>query len=190
MTAESKGKVERSIGVVKSAFWPGVHFTDLDDLNRQARSWCHQLNGRVHATTHQRPLERWQEEPLRALPTGWAWERFAVEERRVSWEGYVSYDGVLYGLPSLPPLAGKVVQVGDRQGHLTIWGEGQIVLQVAKRARSRELVPHPDQFRTVPPAAATHRAATPLGHQVAAPLVAQRSLAEYDQLCGVEVTHE
>ncbi len=189
-TPQTKGKVERSIGVVKSAFWPGVRFTDLDDLNRQARSWCHQLNGRVHATTHQRPLERWPEESLREFPPGWAWERFAVEERRVSWEGYVSYDGVLYGLPSLPPLAGKVVQVGDRHGQLIIWSEGQVVLQVAKRTRSRELAPHPDQFRTVLPAAAVHRAATPLGHHIAAPLVAQRPLAEYDRLCGVEVAHE
>ena len=181
--------MERSIGVVKSAFWPGVRFIDLDDLNRQARSWCEHLNGRVHATTHQPPLLRWQEETLRALPAGWAWERFAVEERRVSWEGYVSYVGVLYGLPSLPPLAGKVVQVGDRRGQLIIWCEGQTVLQVAKRARSRELVPHPDQFRTIPPAAATRRATLPLAHQVVTPVVAQRPLSEYDQLCGVEVAH-
>jgi transposase len=189
-TPQTKGKVERSVGVVKSAFWPGVRFTDLDDLNRQAISWCAHLNGRVHATTHQRPLSRWQEETLQALPTGWAWERFAVEERKVTWEGYVSYDGVLYGLPSLPPLAGKVVQVRDRHGQLTIWAESQVVLQVAKRARSRELVPHPEQFRTIPPAAALQRATTPLGHQVVTPMVAQRPLSEYDRLCGVEVPHE
>jgi hypothetical protein len=187
-TPQTKGKVERSVGVIKSAFWPGVHFSDLDDLNHQARRWCDQLNGRIHATTDQRPVERWQEEALRPLPTEWAWERFAAEERKVSWEGYLSYDGVLYGLPSEPPLAGSVVQVRERHGQLTVWASGQQVLQVTKRARSREIVPHPDQFRTVPTAASARRVATPLGHQVAPPEVAQRPLQEYDRLCGVEVS--
>jgi ribosomal protein S19E (S16A) len=165
-----------------------VRFSDLDDLNRQARRWCDQINGRIHATTHQRPLERWSQEALRPLPTDWAWERFAAEERKVSWEGYLSYDGVLYGLPSEPPLAGSVVQVRERHGQLSVWSAGQQVLQVAKRARSREIVPHPDQFRTVASAAATRRVAIPLGHQVAPPEVAQRPLQEYDRLCGVEVS--
>lgn len=187
-TPQTKGKVERSVGVVKSAFWPGVRFSDLDDLNHQARRWCDQLNGRIHATTHQRPVERWSQEALRPLPTDWAWERFATEERKVSWEGYLSYDGVLYGLPSEPSLAGRMVQVRERHGQLTVWSEGQQILQVTKRARSREIVPHPDQFRTVPSAAAARRVATPLGHQVAAPSVAQRPLHEYDRLCGVEVS--
>lgn len=43
-TPQTKGKVERSIGVVKSSFWAGVHFTDLDDLNAQARAWCDARN--------------------------------------------------------------------------------------------------------------------------------------------------
>jgi integrase-like protein len=39
-TPQTKGKVERSVGVVKRDFWPGVTFTDPDDLNRQALAWC------------------------------------------------------------------------------------------------------------------------------------------------------
>jgi transposase len=35
-TPQTKGKVERSSGVVKHDFWPGVRFTDLDDLHGQA----------------------------------------------------------------------------------------------------------------------------------------------------------
>jgi transposase len=186
-TPQTKGKVERSIGVIKSAFWPGVQFSGIEDLNQQAREWCDRLNRRVHATTHVAPVERWQEELLGILPTEWAWERFAAEERKVSWEGYFSYDGVLYGLPSDPPVAGSHVQVRERHGQLSVWQQGQHLLTVAKRTQSREVVPHPDQFRTVPPAASQHRLATPLGHWVAAPQVARRALEEYDHLCGVEV---
>lgn len=184
-TPQTKGKVERSVGLVKHDFWPGVRFSDLDDLNRQALAWCDALNHRVHRTTHQRPVERLAEEPLRPLPSGWVWERFAAEERRVNLEGYCSYDGVLYGLPAQVNLAGRQVQVAERAGQLTIWHQGQRVLRVAKRTRSGTLVPHPDQFTHLPTAAAQHRVHTPLGHQIAAPPVAQRPLSEYDRLCGV-----
>jgi hypothetical protein len=187
-TPQTKGKVERSIGVVKQDFWPGVRFTDLDDLNEQARVWCLARNARVHATTHERPVERWAHEGLRPLPTGWAWERFTAEERQVSWEGFVSFDGVLYGLPSRPgepSLAGRRVQVNDRHGLVTVWSQGQVVLRVASRRQSGTVVPHPDQFRAVLPAGAALRVHTPLGHQIPAPEVAQRALAEYDAFCGV-----
>jgi hypothetical protein len=131
-------------------------------------------------------VDRWTEEGLRPLPTGFAWERFGAEERKVSWDGYLSYDGVLYGLPSEPTMTGRQVQVRERQGIMTVWYQGQLVLRVAKRARSGTVVTHPEQFRTVASAAAQQRVSTPLGHQVAAPQVAHRDLAEYDQLYRVE----
>lgn len=186
-TPQTKGKVERSIGVIKSSFWPGVCFTDLDDLNTQARAWCEQRNRQVHQTTHQRPLDRWAEEGLQPLPHGYAWERFATEERKVSWDGYLSYDGVLYGLPSDPPVAGRVVQVRAQQRVLHVWSQGQLLVSLAQRARSGEVVTHPDQFRTVAPASAHRQAAEPLAHQVSLAPVARRALAEYDQLVQSEV---
>lgn len=188
-TPQTKGKVERTVGVIKTGFWPGVTFTDLDDLNVQALTWCVRLNGQPHATTRIPPCVRWAEEGLRPLPTGWAWERFASEERKVSWDGYLSYDGVLYGLPAnlpgLSALAGTTVHVREQGGRVTVWSGGQQVLVAAKHAQSRTVVPHPDQFHGVASAAAAHRATTPLGHQVAAPLVAHRDLREYDRLYGI-----
>ena len=72
-TPQTKGKVERSVGVVKQGFWPGVTFTDLDDLNRQAAGWCDGLNRRVHRTTRRRPVDLHREEGLRPLPPAFAW---------------------------------------------------------------------------------------------------------------------
>ena len=185
-TPQTKGKIERSVGIIKFGFWPGVHFTDLDDLNDQARAWCDRLNQRVHRTTRCVPLERWVEEGLSALPTDFAWERFGTEERRVSWDGFISYDGVWYGLPSEPAVAGRVVQVRERDRHLRVFAGGQCIATLTKRPRSQEIVYHPDQFRTVSPAAARQLAAKPLGHQVSPPEVARRPLCEYDQLFGLE----
>ncbi len=186
-TPQIKGKIERSVGIVKHSFWPGVTFEDIHDLNQQALGWCDERNARLHRTTRQRPLDRWAEEKLRPLPEAFAWERFASEERTVSWNGYISYDGVLYGLPSEPQVAGTVVQVRERQGQLSLYQQGQLLVTHRKRPHSQEVVQHPEQFRTVAPAASVRRGMEPLGHQVAPPQVARRALDEYDRLCRVEV---
>src|SRR6266571_2821107 len=184
-TPQTKGKIERSVGVIKQGFWPGVCFSDIDDLNRQAHIWCERINSRVHSTTHERPRERRERERLSPFPAAFAWERFATEERKVSWDGYVSYDGVLYGLPSDPSVAGTVVQVRERHGMLSVWSQGRLLVELAKRPVSQSTVTHPDQFRTVAPAASLRERTVPLGHQRAAPAVVTRALAEYDQFYGV-----
>jgi transposase len=187
-TPQTKGKVERSIRVVKEAFWPGIRFVDLLDLRRQAGEWCAQLNARVHQTTHERPVDRWGAEGLRELPQGWAWERFTAEERQVSWDGFVSYDGVLYGLPSHAgslTLAGRRVQVTAWHDLLRVYAQGQLVLSTPLRSQSGQVVSHPEQFVGLLPAASARRTPVPLGHQIPAPVVAQRPLWEYDQLFGV-----
>lgn len=106
----------------------------------------------------------------------------------VSWDGFVSYDGVLYGLPSrlgAVPLAGRRVQVTAWHELLRVYSQGQLALSTPLRWRSGQVVQHPEQFVGVLPAAAAQRAPVPLGHQIPAPVVAQRPLWEYDQLCGV-----
>lgn len=35
-----KGRVERAIRYVRDSFWPARRWTDLEDLNAQARTWC------------------------------------------------------------------------------------------------------------------------------------------------------
>lgn len=177
--------VERTVSHVKKTLWAGTQFTDLDDLNRQAHAWCERINARVHRTTHARPIDRLAEEQLLLLPQAFAWERFATEERKVTWDGYVSYDGVLYGLPGTLQLAGKTVQVRERKGMLTIWSQGSQVFEVAKRPRSQGSVPRPEQWKTVQASASVRRWPTPLGHLQPAPEVEIRSLSVYDQYCGI-----
>lgn len=189
-TPQTKGKVERTVSYVKRSLWGGVTFTDLDDLNLQAHAWCERINSRVHRTTHARPIDRLAEEKLLPLPEAFAWERFATEDRKVTWDGYVSFDGVLYGLPGTLLLAGKQVQVRERKGMLTVWNAGKQVFAIAKRPRSQDSVPHPDQWKGVPSADAIRRGPTPMGHLQPEPEVASRSLQEYDALYGVETIQE
>src|SRR5437763_10149400 len=125
----------------------------MDELNRQAHIWCERINSRVHRTTHERPRERREQEPLAPLPEAFAWERFATEERKVSWDGYLSYDGVLYGLPSEPPVAGTVVQVRERHGILSVCSQAHLLAVLATRPLSQVTATHTDQLRTAAPAA-------------------------------------
>src|SRR6266567_4518645 len=64
-----KGKVERAIGYTRQNFGPLREFTDLDDVNRQARQWLAQVaNQRQHRETRQRPVDRFQPAALKPLP--------------------------------------------------------------------------------------------------------------------------
>jgi hypothetical protein len=182
--------VERTVGHVKKTLWAGIQFTNLDDLKRQAYAWCERINVCVHRTTHARPIDRLAEEHLLPLPEAFAWERFATEERKVTWDGYVSYDGVLYGLPGTLQLAGKAVQVRERKGMLTVWSASQQVFEGAKRPRSQDSVPHPEQWKTVAATAGARRALTQLGHRQPAPEVERRPLQVYDQYCGIGPVQE
>jgi hypothetical protein len=81
-------------------------------------------------------VDRLTQEKLLPLPQAFAWERFATAERKVTWDGDVSYDGVLYGLPGALALAGKYAQVRERTGVLSVWSGGTQVFEIAVR-------PHP-----------------------------------------------
>ncbi len=54
---------------VRQNFWPLRSFTDLADVNAQARQWSKEVaNQRQHRETGQKPDERFQPESLRPLP--------------------------------------------------------------------------------------------------------------------------
>ena len=187
-TPQTKGKVERSVGIIKTGFWPGVRFSDIDHLTDQARLWCDRLNQKVHRTTLKIPMDLWVQEHLAPLPQDFAWQRFGTEERKVSWDGFISYDGVQYGLPSQAAVAGSVVLVREQNRELRVFAAGQLIVTLQKQARSQQIVSHPDQFRNVAPVSAIKQAAKPLGHQITPPQVESRSPSEYDQLFGLEVS--
>ena len=105
----------------------------------------------------------------------------------MSWDGFISYDGVLYGLPSNPPVAGAMVLVRERHRELRMFHQGQLIATIRKQPRSQEIVIHPDQFRDVAPTPSLRFSEKPIGHQMPAPPVTIRSLSEYDQMFGVEV---
>ena len=96
---QTKGKVERLVKYVKDNFLPGRQFVDLDDLNRQALKWCQRVDSKLHGTTGEIPLDALQSEQLLALPAQEVRDKHRWETRKVTRDGFISFDGAKYGVP-------------------------------------------------------------------------------------------
>ena len=86
--ARTKGKVERPIRYIREGFFYGRTFANDDDLNRQAAGWLEgTANLRRHATTGERPLDRFERDeravlrPLAVAPYRRLGLRHAAEPR-------------------------------------------------------------------------------------------------------------
>ncbi|MEM9558545.1 MAG: IS21 family transposase [Acidobacteriota bacterium] len=66
--AQTKGKVERPIRYLRESFFYGRTFANDDDLNERAARWLETTaNVRCHATTQQRPIDRFEQKERAAL---------------------------------------------------------------------------------------------------------------------------
>ena len=64
-----KGKIENTIKYIRQNFWPLRSFKDLEDFPIQADHWRDRVaNLRIHGTTGQRPIDRFQPDRLKPLP--------------------------------------------------------------------------------------------------------------------------
>jgi len=178
---QTKGKVERAVRFVKENFLPGRTFVDLADLNAQARQWCDEKNRRIHGTTGERPVDRLPQEQLKPLPSEETLAAFRFESRRVSQDGFVSYDGVRYGVPWV--YSNREAMVRLLGGQVEIWIDGIMVAR-HEQARGRSLVRLPGQYEGLK-AAQGHAFPRPAARQISAEQVETRPLELYDRLAEV-----
>ena len=124
---QKKGIVEAGVKYVKGNFLPLRSFRDLTDLNAQARAWVMQEAGtRVHGTTRERPLERFElEKPLmKPLPV--------IAPDLGSWHGvtvhrdcHVQHERILYSVPFT--LVGKRLWLRATDGSMSIFQDYRLV---------------------------------------------------------------
>ena len=97
-----KGRVERTIRYLRTSFWPAREWTDLDDLNAQARAWCTDIAAKRKCpgddtlSVHQ----AWREEQPKLLPL--PDDDFPAHDRvdvRVGKQPYVRFDRNDYSVP-------------------------------------------------------------------------------------------
>ena len=179
-TPQTKGKVERLVRYVKENFFPGRHFTDLNDLNLQVLNWCRNADSKTHGTTGKIPLTELASEHLQPLPEQMVLDRYRWETRTVTREGLVSFDGIRYGVPW--QYSGKEVQVRLYKGNLEIYYNEILLAKHPAQHRAGNIVWLQGQYRGL---AERHGIAVP--NTMAFRTTTQvevRELSIYDQLLG------
>ena len=133
--AMTKGKVESGVKYLKRNFLPGRSFIDIVDLQAQLDEWNATIaDVRIHGTTHERPIERFERERPWLLPTA-GQPSFLTDvrlSRMVASDYLVSVDTNRYSVPFM--LIGQAVEVERRQAEVRIFHHGTLV------ARHPELV--------------------------------------------------
>lgn len=179
---QTKGKVERMVRYIEQNLMPGRRFTDIDDLNRQARQWCDEQNQRIHGTTGERPVDRLVQEQLGSLPSSDRLAKYRFEVRKASRDGFVSYDGVKYGVPW--QYSGREVNVRDINGFIEIYWEKDLIARHEKRSRSRTMVMCEHQYANLNTSQG-YAYPRPLGIRVPVQVVDVRPLDVYEKLAEV-----
>ncbi|MCO6411938.1 MAG: IS21 family transposase [Thiogranum sp.] len=142
--AQTKGKVESGVKYVKRNFLPGRTFVDIVDFTEQLSEWNATIaDTRVHGTTHEVPLARFERERAHLLPTHRqpSFLTDARVSRIVARDWLVSFRTNRYSVPFR--LIGKPVEVQAREGRVWIYHAGDLVAEHPLRTGSHELAIQP-----------------------------------------------
>lgn len=151
--ARTKGKIESGVKYVKRNFLPGRRFNNLEHLNEELSKWLLETaDTRIHGTTHQRPIDRYNEEKatLQSITSIVPYRLETGIQRKVSADAMVSLDSNRYSVPW--KYLGKLVDIYQQEGILQIFYHGRCIAQhpklVGKHQRSIEQKHFAGIFRT------------------------------------------
>ena len=147
---------------VKDNFLADRVFCDLTDLNWQALEWCSKQNGIYRRTVDGVPQKLHETvcgEQLRIVPETQSVRLYLCPERKISFDGFVNYEGRRFGVPYSYP--GATVRV-ERNGGLLrahLFCRPEVLLATHADTWSRtnsfcerqyEPLVQPEEFPTVP----------------------------------------
>jgi transposase len=143
---ESKGVVEDGVRYVKHNALAGRadELRRFEDYLTLAPYWRdHVANPRIHETTHERPLDRFEQErvllrPLPAIP----FDTDEVVPAVVSPHARIAFDGNRYSGP--PRLARRPITLRANRDELRLLHEGQVVAQHVRSYERGQLLVLPD----------------------------------------------
>jgi transposase len=194
--ARTKGKVESGVKYVRGNFWPGLHFTDLGDLNHQAADWLTTVaNVRLHGTTGEVPFARLPAEGLQSILAKPDYDTSLITYRRSSNDCLLSYEGNYYSVPAAYARQRLLVKETEG-GELSIFNvqDEEIARHPLSQGHNQRVIQsaHYQALRGSSgplkrPVAVQLPVSTPeLAVTRAAPLVEVRSLRVYEQLLQEE----
>ena len=143
---ESKGIVEKGVRYVKQNALAGraEELTRFEDYLALAPRWRDQVaNVRMHETTRERPVDRFQQERslLRALPAI-PFDTDEIVPAVVSPHARIEFDGNRYSAP--PQFVRQPVTIRASRDEVRVLHEGQVVAQHVRCYERRQLIVLPD----------------------------------------------
>jgi len=183
--AQTKGKVESGVKYVRRNFLCGLLGREpggLEDLNTQLRQWVWEVaNQRVHGTTHEVVMARWDADPFALQPLAGRPPYPYVDEelRKVARDAFVHWQGSRYSVPWI--YAGKEVWVRQQEGRVEVhYGERRIA-EHPPAPRKHMVMLQQDHHAGIPLSARQERK-TLVHIRATAPAVEIRPLAAYESL--------
>lgn len=146
----TKGKVERLVRFVKDNFIQGKSFLNVTDLNDKALAWCREKNQLpIRGYDFIPAIEHQYNEQFSKLPALTILFPFLAPLRKVAFDGYINYEGRLYGVPYC--YKNKTVRVIRRREILEILEpESAAIIQTHIVDWSKKAKPAPHQWDDQP----------------------------------------
>jgi hypothetical protein len=186
--AQTKGKVESGVKYVRRNFLCGLQGREpgsLNDLNAQLREWIWGVaNQRVHGTTHERVMVRWDVEQfsLQSLAGQPPYPYVDGELRKVARDAYVDWQGSRYSVPW--EYAGQEVWVQEIAGEVDIRTGRERIAMHGKAQRKHSVLTFPPHHQGIPLGARRAEGKILIHLRQSAPEVEKRSLAAYERVAN------
>lgn len=143
--AQTKGKIESGVKYIKRNFVPGRRFEDLTHLNTELLYWMANVaDKRIHGTTHERPIERFEREELIPLQHCVPYQCVAKVARKVAQDSFISFQSNRYSVPWQH--VGDDVDLCVREGQLEIFAGDVLIAKHLLLTGKHELSLNKDHY--------------------------------------------
>ena len=183
--AKTKGKIESGVKYVRRNFLCGLLGREpacLMDFNTELREWVDGVaNRRVHGTTYEQVLVRWDMDQFHMLPLqGRRPYPYCDDElRKVARDAYVSWEASRYSGPW--QYAGKEVWVRERGERVEVYYSGERIAEHRRAVRKHEVITERSHHEGIPLDGSTGGKIVVHLREMA-PAVEARPLAAYESL--------
>jgi len=145
--ARTKGKTESGVGYVKRNAIAGQSFESFAALEAHLARWMVEADQRVHGTTHERPVDRFERDEratLRPLPSVAMPVRERRVRRRVATDCFVDVDTIRYSVPHRFVRRSVEVLVGDEE--VVIYDGPTVIARHRRHSEPHQRIVDPRHF--------------------------------------------
>jgi hypothetical protein len=184
--AQTKGKIESGVKYVRRNFVCGLQGREpscLMDFNTELRQWVDTVaNCRVHGTTYEQVLVRWDGDQFSMQPlNGRLPYPYSDDElRKVARDAYVSWQASRYSVPW--QYVGKEVWVREQTGQVEVHYGGERIAVHRLAARRHQVITEGAHHQGIPLSADRGGGKILVHMREMAPAVESRPLAVYESL--------